>query len=1701
MKHLNPLSPVLFTFLQKTFRLRYTTFAKQLLLAALLIGSTQLVRAQKTATTIRLKTGNVVVKENMTAENISNEFKKGRVGEWTYCLLSFAGPVTATQQQALKNNGIELLQYLPDYSYQVRLKKTQQYSQLYSIGIRAISQLPGSAKLGRDLSQSIASQQPETVLTLNVQLLPAVQWIDVKTHFENLGAALTKSTFLNQGLLQIRVAAKQVNAISQIPAVAYINTGNNQVVPLNQRERGLFGLTNLTGSEAGGRNLTGAGVTVGVGDDSDPMHLDNTKNVLNRNPIYTNNIHGRMVSGVVSGDGLVEERFRGVAPKSRLIVDYFDLILAKTPTYFNDYGMTITNNSYYNGLAGCIGDGEYNELSVYVDQQIYSNPFLQHVFAAGNDGGKNCLPYPTSFATIKSGYQVGKNVLDVADYHVGTDALNPTSSRGPVEDGRIKPEITASGVAVMTTSGTNSYQDAYGTSFSSPFITGVWSLLTERYKQLNSNALPKSALLKAVICNTGDDRGNPGPDYSYGFGFINPRKAAEALENNRYFAGLLSSGGTASQTITVPAGTKQIKVMVYWHDRPGSPLAANAIVNDIDLTVIDGATTYQPWILNSAPASVNLPATRGADHINNIEQVTIDNPGSNVTINLNGFNIPNGPQEFFVTYEFLFDGIKLEYPIGGERLAAGQDEVIKWNANDNSTNTFTIEYSIDDGTTWITINNNVAANQHRLRWIGIPNTPTNKGKIRVTRNGGGASAVTAGNFTLLEQPVLTPSVPCEGYVNLSWPAIAGATDYEVLQLVDYEYVSLGTTASTNYRVNALDKTKTYWFTVRGRLTDSLGQRAVAKSITPTAATPCTAAEFDKDLKIDSLLSPVNGRLLTSNALTAAHPVTVRIKNLDDAATSGSYTLTYQINGGALVSESSSATIAAGGTVNYTFTTPANFAAPGTYTIKVTVKQSGDIQTANDELTYTIRQVVNPVVTLPFTEGFETADTAMYTANYFALNSLSAFDFTTTPNGRLRTFVNSGVAVTGAKALTVDAVNYSGVLANNEIVATVNLSNYIADQGLRFDFSFKNHGQLKQPGTGVWMRGSDTNPWTKVYDLSANQGKPGDVKRVSININELGQPVSSSFQVRFGQQGTTSANNGSYSSESNDMDDGFTFDDLRIVKANNDVQLMQIIAPDTFLCNAGNAVVTIKVKNTTASVFNNVPVYYRINNGTPVAGSISSLPANSEVNYTFTTTADLSALRGYKVDAWVQLPGDDYPVNDSITNQFVYSSPLITSFPYLERFNNSKGNWFTDTLSYSSWQWGQPQKTLMKRSASEGKGWFTTLNGIYRQNENAYLYSPCFNLSSLTQPVLSFSHISQQEDNCNCDYHTLEYSIDNGNTWQRLTATNGTNWFDSSSNQSWRRSVQRWHVSSTEVPNAANIRFRFVLSSDELTQYEGVGIDDIHIFDKVTVYTGADVLNNSQPVSGNNWVHFNSGGNRIASINPLGQNLGATDVSVYINTNPVRYINNQYYLDRNLVIRSANAPSDSVLIRFYFTEQEVNRLLSAVSCTGCVKLTDAFLAAVTKYSGYASFENGLLNDGTDGTFLFIDSGKVDVVPFNNGYYAEFKVKSFSEFWINAVDMGLTQLVTDVNDVPETGVFIKNAFPDEAGNLMIAVGNKPQVRSLTVRIVNSIGQEMKLVQTSYSDTRIDISQLPKGIYFVEIRDAKGKDKYTKKITKGK
>ena len=294
----------------------------------------------------------------------------------------------------------------------------------------------------------------------------------------------------------------------------------------------------------------------------------------------------------------------------------------------------------------------------------------------------------------------------------------------------------------------------------------------------------------------------------------------------------------------------------------------------------------------------------------------------------------------------------------------------------------------------------------------------------------------------------------------------------------------------------------------------------------------------------------------------------------------------------------------------------------------------------------------------------------------------------------------------------------------------------------------------------------------------------------------------------------------------------------------------------------------------------------------------------------------------------------------------------------------------------SWQWGTPAKTIIDKAANGSKCWVTSLTGNYNDNELSYLYSPCFDLSGLAHPVLSFSHIFRTEDDCDCDYHWAEYSTD-GVTWNKLgEVDSGTNWYDNPARVAWQLSNTIWHASSYDIPvNGSKVRFRIVMSSDPGTTYEGVGIDDVHIFDKAPVYSGPSIGSGlTQPVSGNGWVDFSSGGNRIVSINPNGQDLGNTNVEVFINTGPVRNDGHQYYLNRNIVIQPANPPTGSVSVRYYFLDTEAQNLVNAAgtgTCSSCTSIPDAYQAGVMQYSSpvLAEEDSTLANDSS-GTFHFL-----------------------------------------------------------------------------------------------------------------------------------
>lgn len=1537
--------------------------------------------------------------QNIQQTKLSPELRQRmQFGNRNFVLLRFSKLPGLQQRQELTRKGIRLFDYMPGNAYYAEIPEALELPGLKTLGINGVFVPDETLKISPEL-ESNAIGPDEAVA---VHYTGDLSRDEVLSELLKSGASVMEYTIQPEKIFFLKADTAAIHKIAKLPFVTYLYAQMLKDQPLNYFSRAAGNISAL--SNPTGRNLQGKGVTMGNGDQGDPTHADFTGRLINNNSATTV-VHGIHTLGTMGGGGIVNPRNKGMAPQSTLIADYFSNILSNSPQYVSNYGMVLTNNSYHSSTAGCPGTGFYNSLSVFVDAQMIANPSLLHVFASGNDGSLTCSPYLASYGTVRSGFQSSKNALVVGQYNTADDQIGAGSSRGPVKDGRLKPEIVAGGINVFSTSINNNYTTISGTSMSAPAVTGSLALLYERYRQLHG-ANPTAALIKAVACNSADDMGTDGPDFLWGFGKLNARAAVEILEQSSYFTGTVSNGNTSTHTIiNLPAGARQLKVMLYWVDPAALPGAPVALVNNLDLTVTaTDAIMHRPLILNSNPGSVDAAAVEGIDNINNIEQVVINTPpAGNVTINIEGSNIPSGPQDYVIVYQVIQPAITVTYPSGGETMVPGETEQIRWSATDNSTSNFTVEYSGDNGANWTTVNSNVPATARFINWTA-PAVSARQGLVRVSRNDASMSATSEAPFTVLAQPVITLSNPCPTYVLVSWAGVPDADSYEIMLLQDGVMKPIASTNANTYMVEGLNKDSLAWIAVRPLINGTPGRSSIAVSITPITGT-CGAA-FDNDMMLDILLAPASGRQFTI-AQPTPKQLRVRIRNRGTIPSSGSYQVGYQINGGSVITANISNTVPANHVFDYTFGPTENFGTPGDYLIKAWVKYPADTYAKNDTLQILIRHLPNPPITLApsFTEDFESALPQSYLNKTFGLAGLPRADFAaTTTNGRGRTNVY-GFARSGNNALVLDQLRLRPAVNTDSVTLTFNLSGYTSSDQIWLDFFYRNQGiDFNQPNNKVWIRGNENAAWIPVFTLPAEFKDIGTFKAAtSINITETlanatpVQSISSSFQVRLGQQGFTSTNT---PVRDDNMEDGITYDDITLTRTSSDIGVRSILNPPLpSVCELGNAeFIRVELKNYSTLPQTNVEVAYELN-GTVVKEFIN-LAAGQLVQHQFAAPVDFSAFQKYEIRAWVHITGDDYAKNDSLPLITFSTSSEINSFPYLQDFESDNGSWYTGGQN-SSWQYGTPGKSVISRAANGTRSWTTGLMSNYNNSEYSYLYSPCFTLTGMTQPVFSFSHIYLNEDNCDCDNHWVEYTTDD-RTWLKLGAFNsGTNWYNNATYITFYKSTPNWHVSSINLPvTSGHIRLRFVMKSDAGNSYEGVSIDDVHIFDRAPVYTGTSIpAGITKAVSGNTWTSFNVSGNMIVAINPQGQDLGSTTVKVFLNTGGIRNSSNQYYLDRNIVVTPSTAPSSNVLVRFFFSDTEAKALVNATGCAGCTKPVDPYMIGITQYSGAASEENGLLSDNKTGNYQFIPPSQVSVVPYDNGYYAEFAVNHFSEFWIN------------------------------------------------------------------------------------------------------
>ncbi|MCB9231600.1 MAG: PKD domain-containing protein [Bacteroidia bacterium] len=317
------------------------------------------------------------------------------------------------------------------------------------------------------------------------------------------------------------------------------------------------------------------------------------------------------------------------------------------------------------------------------------------------------------------------------------------------------------------------------------------------------------------------------------------------------------------------------------------------------------------------------------------------------------------------------------------------------------------------------------------------------------------------------------------------------------------------------------------------------------------------------------------------------------------------------------------------------------------------------------------------------------------------------------------------------------------------------------------------------------------------------------------------------------------------------------------------------------CGLGMQTVAITITAFGSNTYNAgtmIPVGYSYG-GTTVLDTItltSSLAPGGTVSYNFPVQANFSTPNTYNVQAWTSMPGDTSNMANDTMSVTIISIPLISGLPYFEDFESNQGGW-TASGTNSTWAWGVPAGSFINGSSGCGNSaWVTNLTGPYNNSEVAYLNSPCIDFSAISvDPTIRFDLIVNTETSY--DNVWLEVSVNGGTSFTKVGAFGtGINWYNNSVNNYWEGSPfpsGTWFPAQntlTGVANQSNVVIRFVFTSDGSVTYDGVGVDNITIFNTLddiaplalTAPASGCGLTNAETIS---FTVVNSGTSTITSV--------------------------------------------------------------------------------------------------------------------------------------------------------------------------------------------------------------------------------------------
>jgi hypothetical protein len=263
---------------------------------------------------------------------------------------------------------------------------------------------------------------------------------------------------------------------------------------------------------------------------------------------------------------------------------------------------------------------------------------------------------------------------------------------------------------------------------------------------------------------------------------MNAYKAVQTINEERYLESSLAQNEVKSFPITVPGNITQLKITLVWNDPAATPNASKALVNDLDATLRLPVTgeSWLPWVLSpiANKDSLVLPAQRKRDTLNNVEQITIDNPtAGSYTLEVKGTHITTATQAFAIAYQF--DTAKVfywTYPTASDPLMAANTHTLRWETT--LAGSGQLDYSTN-GTTWQPIATVPDVSKKYFKWP-VPDTVTTA-LLRMTV--APSTTVVTDTFTISPQLGLGVGFNCIDSFLLEWNALP-VSQYQLYELGD-----------------------------------------------------------------------------------------------------------------------------------------------------------------------------------------------------------------------------------------------------------------------------------------------------------------------------------------------------------------------------------------------------------------------------------------------------------------------------------------------------------------------------------------------------------------------------------------------------------------------------------------------------------------------------------------------------------------------------------------------------------------------------------------------------------------------------------------------------------------------------------------------------------------------------------------------------